>query len=329
METQPLNGPIPETQNRGVLLLGFGGPEKREEVLPFLRDVTAGRGIPEERLALVARQYEAIGGVSPYTCLTQGQADALARLLPARGCTYPVHTAYLHSSPRLAEKMESLLRAGVNDLAVIILAPHRSPASYDKYLLALDKAAAHCRSLSLGEARLRLPPPWHNRPGFLKALADRVLTAAQSLGAVDKRHVEVIFTAHSIPTAMAHASPYLQQLHETAKGVTERIHVPYYQLAFQSRSGRPGDPWLEPDVGDFLEERGRAGLKNAVVVPIGFLVDHVEVLYDLDVLARSRAEKAEVRFVRARTVGDHPSFIALLSSLVEEAFTPDHAGSTA
>jgi ferrochelatase len=304
----------------GVLLIGFGGPEKRDDVLPFLRDVTAGRNIPEARLALVAKQYDAIGGVSPYTCLTAGQADALTRLLVARGLPVPVKAGYLHSAPRLGDVLEAFLREGRSDLSVIILAPHRSPASYDNYLLALDKATASCRVKNLPEPRIRLFPPWHNRPGFLQALADRVLQAAEKIGPIDWRNVELIYTAHSIPAAMAQASPYVQQLHETAKGVSVRIKAPYYHLAFQSRSGRPEDPWLEPDIGDFLEERSRAGLKNAVVAPISFLVDHVEVLYDLDVLARKRAETAEIRMVRAGTVGDHPSFIALLASLVEEAF---------
>jgi ferrochelatase len=304
---------------RAVFLVGFGGPEKPEEVLPFLKDVTAGRNIPEARLALVAKQYEAIGGVSPYTRLTLGQATALQKLLEARGLSLPVRVGYLHSAPRVEETLGVLLREGFTDITVIVMAPHRSPASYDKYVARVEDALIALEAQGLPHPTLRYPPTWHLRLGFIQALADRVLEAAAKLSPDEKRHVELVFTAHSIPESMAAASPYVQQLNDTSRAVMERVHVPYYYLAFQSRSGRPEDPWLGPDIGEFLEDRGHAGLQVAVVAPIGFLVDHVEVLYDLDHLAQKHAEKAEIRMVRAGTVGDHPSFIATLASLVEEA----------
>ncbi len=308
------------SSNRGVFLVGYGGPEKPADVLPFLRDVTSARNIPEERVAEVAQQYKAIGDASPYNRLTAGQAEALSILLAARGLPLPVKAGTLHSSPRIAETLGEFLREGRNDLSVIILAPHRSMSSYDRYLMALDQAVSACRAQDLGEPKLRLASPWHARPGFLRAWADRVLDAIDSLSSPETGPTDLIFTAHSIPIAMAQASPYLQQLRETAEGVCKLLRFPTHHLAFQSRSGRPEDPWLEPDVGDLLEERARLGIRNAVVAPIGFLVDHAEVLYDLDILARKRAEDAGIRMTRALTVGDHPSFIALLSSLVEEAY---------
>lgn len=298
-----------------VLLIGFGGPEKPGDVVPFLKDVTEGKDIPSERLQLVAQQYEKIGGSSPYNRLTLEQAKALEKLLKARGLELPVAVGYAHASPRIADTLHELAQAGKTCVFAIVMAPHRCPASFDKYVKKVDEVRETLPSLQITYA-----PVWHNRPGFIQAIADHVKEAYAQLSDAEKaRHrAELIFATHSIPKAMAQASPYSGQFEETAMLVTQKVGVPYYQTAYTSRSGRPTDPWLEPDLGDFIVRRTYETLSACVVAPIGFLVDHVEVLYDIDILAHEKAKWKSLHMVRAKTVGTHPAFIAMLASLVEE-----------
>ncbi len=304
-----------------VVLIGFGGPEKPEDVVPFLEDVTAGRGVPPERLRLVAKQYEQIGGVSPYNRLTRDQAGALQKLLNSRGLEIPVHLGFAHSNPRIADTLVELSRQGKMNIFAVIMAPHRSPASYDKYVKKAEEALETMKALGLGLPQIIYAPEWHNRPGFINAIADRVKDGYAQLSAAEKeRHrAELILTAHSIPRKMALESPYSKQFEETCQLVTHKVGMPYYQTAFTSRSGRPEDPWLEPDLTEFINLRTYEDLAACVVAPVGFLVDHVEVLYDIDVKAAEKAKWKGLHMVRAKTVGTHPSFIAMLSSLVEEA----------
>ncbi len=305
-------------QYDAVLLIGFGGPEKPEDVVPFLQDVTKGRDIPEERLRLVAQQYEKIGGASPYNRLTLEQAQALEKLLKARGIDISVAVGFAHSSPRIADSLRDLAENKKTRVFAIVMAPHRCQASFDKYVDKVTEVLPTLPSLQITYA-----PLWHNRPGFIQAMADHVKEAYKQLSAEEKaRHrAELIFTTHSIPRAMANNSPYSGQFEETAMLVTHKVGIPYYQTAYTSRSGRPTDPWLEPDLGAFIERRTYETLSACVVAPVGFLVDHVEVLYDIDVLAQEKAKWKSLHLVRAKTVGTHPSFIAMLSSLVEEAIS--------
>jgi ferrochelatase len=304
-----------------VLLIGFGGPEKPEDVIPFLEDVTRGRNIPPERLKLVATQYQKIGGSSPYNRLTLEQAQALEKLLKARSMDLPVHIGFAHSSPRIVDTLEQLVSQGKKKIFAIVMAPHRSPASFDKYLAKVEEALAAMKTRGLPIPEFTYAPEWHTRTGFIHAIEQRVTEAYAQLTTEEKaRHrAELIFTTHSIPRKMAMESPYSKQFEETAQLVTQRVGIPYYQTAFTSRSGRPEDVWLEPDLGDFIERRTYETLAACVVAPIGFLVDHVEVLYDIDILAQEKARWKALHMVRAKTVGTHPSFIAMLASLVEEA----------
>lgn len=298
-----------------VLLIGFGGPEKPGDVIPFLKDVTEGKDIPSERLKLVALQYDKIGGSSPYNRLTLEQAKALEKLLKARGLDIPVVVGYAHSSPCISDTIAELAQSGKTRIFAIVMAPHRCPASYDKYLEKVEMARK-----SLPPLQITYASKWHNRPGFIQAIADHVKEAFAQLSEEEKaRHrAELIFTTHCIPMAMAQESPYTRQFEETAMLVTRKVGIPNYQTAYTSRSGRPTEPWLEPDLGDFIMRRTYEAPSACVVAPIGFLVDHVEVLYDIDTLAQEKAKGKNLRIVRAKTVGTHPSFIAMLASLVEE-----------
>jgi protoporphyrin/coproporphyrin ferrochelatase len=304
-----------------VLLIGYGGPEKPEEVVPFIEDVTRGKHIPPERLKQAARQYEQLGGSSPYNRLTLEQAEALDKLLKARGLDLPVRVGFAHSRPSIADALAKLSEPGKKNIFIIVMAPHRSPASYDKYAGLVDEALASLKARSLPVPEITYAPEWHNHPGFIQAIVQHTKEAIGGMTPVKNHGSELVFTAHSIPQVMAHRCPYLAQFEETARLAVNQLGVLQYQKAFTSRSGQPGESWLEPDLGDLLERMGENGVKTCVVVPIGFLVDHMEVLYDIGILARERALKAGVQMVSARTVGAHPSFIAMLSSLVEESFT--------
>jgi ferrochelatase len=304
-----------------VLLIGYGGPEKPDEVVPFIEDVARGKHIPRERLKQVAKQYEQLGGFSPYNRLTLEQADALEKLLKARGLDLPVQAGFAHSHPSIADALATLSEPDKKNIFVIVMAPHRSPVSYDKYVKLVDEALASLKTRSLPVPEITYAPEWHNRPGFIQAIVQHTKEAIDGITPAKNHGTEMIFTAHSIPQVMAHRCPYLAQFEETARLAVNKLGVLQYQKAFTSRSGLSGESWLEPDLGDLLVQMGENGVKTCVVVPIGFLVDHMEVLYDIGILARERALKAGVQMVSAKTVGAHPSFIAMLSSLVEESFT--------
>jgi protoporphyrin/coproporphyrin ferrochelatase len=295
-----------------VILIGFGGPTSLNEIRPFLDRVTAGRPIPRERYEEVVHHYEAIGGRSPFNAITGRQAAALGERLAREGVKIPVVLGMRNTPPWLEDALRDLGQSGVRRALGFVLAAHRCEASWDRYLRNVDEARERVGPCApvvdyLGE--------WHAHPLFIEAAADRVTEALARLGPAARERAHLIFTAHSIPAAMAAASPYVEQLRESARLITQRLGRPQWTLAFQSRSGSPRDPWLEPDVSDVL--RGLEG-QSAVVAPIGFICDHVEVLYDLDVEAARVAREADVTMVRAATVGEHPRFIEMIAALIRE-----------
>jgi ferrochelatase len=295
-----------------VILIGFGGPRSSAEIRPFLDRVTAGRPIPRERYEEVVRHYEAIGGRSPFNDITERQAAALRERLARAGVKIPVMLGMRNAPPWLEDTLHKLARDGVRRALGFVLAAHRCEASWDRYLRNVDAARERIGSSApvVGYAG-----EWHAHPLFIEAAADRVADAIARFEPAARDRAQLIFTAHSIPAAMAAASPYVEQLRESAQLIAERLGRRVWTLAFQSRSGNPRDPWLEPDVCDVL--RGLKG-RPAVIAPIGFICDHVEVLYDLDVEAARVAREADVMMVRAATVGEHPRFIEMIAALLRE-----------
>jgi ferrochelatase len=301
-----------DAQYGAVILLGFGGPGSSAEIRPFLDRVTAGRPISRERYEEVVHHYEAIGGRSPFNEITARQAAALGERLAREGVKIPVVLGMRNTPPWLEDALRDLGQRGVRRALGFVLAAHRCEASWDRYLR------------NVGEARERLGASapvvdylgeWHAHPLFIEAAANRVAGALARLNPAARERAQLIFTAHSIPAAMAAASPYVEQLRESARLIAQRLGRRQWTLAFQSRSGSPRDPWLEPDICDVLRSvNGQA----AVVAPIGFICDHVEVLYDLDVEAARVAREADVMMVRAATVGEHPRFIEMMATLIRE-----------
>jgi len=296
-----------------VLLIAFGGPERAEDVRPFLRRVTEGRRIPEARLEEVARHYEAIGTRSPLNELTRRQAAALSASMAAGGDSRPVYVGMRNWPPLIADALGAMRMAGRRRALGIILSSFQTEASWDRYQA--DVAAARA-ALGAGAPEVVFAPPWADHPCFIAAAAERLAEALGRVPADRRADAPVIFTSHSVPQAMAARSPYAAQLAAAARAVADRLGRARWSIAYQSRSGSPSDPWLEPDVGDAIRQLAGAGARDVVVSPIGFVCDHVEVLYDLDVEARQVAGAAGVGFQRAAALNDHPSFVAMLADLV-------------
>jgi ferrochelatase len=299
-----------------VLLVAFGGPERPEDIRPFLAEVLRGRRVSPERIEEVAHHYELIGGRSPLNALTFRQAEALAEALRARGDGRQVYVGMRNWKPWIADTLAAMADAGVRHAVTVLLSPHTTEASRERYLESLE---AGRERLGDRAPALRFVGPWFVHPGFVGAAAARAADALATLPAARRADAALVFTAHSVPTPMAAASPYVAEITATSRAVAERLGHRRWQLAWQSRSGRPEDAWLEPDVNDALRALAAAGARDAVVVPIGFVCDHVEVLYDLDVEARATAATLGLGFARAGTVSDHPEFIAALADVIREA----------
>jgi len=296
-----------------ILLIGFGGPTRPEEIRPFLDHVVRGRPVPPERYEEVVRHYEKMGGRSPYNELTLRQADALRARLAQGGAKVPIAVGMRNWAPYLDDALASLAREGARRVLGFVMAAYRCEASWERYQQNVRDAQE-----KLGESapEAEYPEPWHAHPKFIAANAARIREALARLSPEQRARAHPIFTAHSIPVAMAAAAPYVEQLTECARLVAAELGAGSWTLAFQSRSGSPREPWLEPDLKTSLSRLGAGAV--AVVSPIGFLCDHVEVLYDLDVEAAAVAREAGVSLVRAPTVGDHPEFIAMMAELARE-----------
>ena len=296
-----------------VLLIAFGGPTAPSEIRPFLDNVTRGRPVPRERLEEVAHHYEAMpGGRSPLNALTQAQAAALRARL---GGAMPVYIGMRNWHPYLSETLTAMACDGRRRALGMILSAFRCEASWERYMA--DVAAARASVASAPE--IVYAAPWSEHPRFVSAAADRVRAAFDSVPAAERERTPLLFTAHSIPRAMAQASPYVAEFTAAAAAVAGRLGHARWLSAYQSRSGSPREPWLEPYVGETIRDLAKAGERRVVLAPIGFVVDHVEVLYDLDVEARKIAAQHGLAYHRAAAVNDHPEFIEMLAEIVREA----------
>jgi ferrochelatase len=295
------------------LLVSFGGPEGPDDVIPFLRNVTAGRDVPAERLAAVAEHYAAFGGVSPINAQNRALVAALtAQLAPRR-----VYWGNRNWAPYLPETLAQMRADGVERAAVFVTSAYASYSSCRQYRE--DLAAAHPGGLRLDKLR-----HYYNHPLFVAAQTEQVCALGPRLSA-DTR---LLFTAHSIPLASArtsgpHGGAYPAQLEEAARLVAAQLRectgwAGEYEVVWQSRSGPPSVPWLEPDVNDRLVTLAAEGVRDVVAVPIGFVSDHVEVRYDLDTEAAATAARVGIRFARAGTVASSRSFVEMVRELVEE-----------
>src|SRR5437870_1383744 len=284
-----------------VLVIGFGGPTRPSEIRPFLQNVVRGRNVPPERLDEVAHHYEAIGGRSPYNDLTFRQARALEAHLSAVGKPLPVYVGMRNWSPLLSGTIARMNKDGIRGAVGVIMAPHRSPTSWDRYQLDVQRA----REENGGGPEVAYLEPWHRHPLFLEAAAQRVEEASGYRRGAWPAGVSVLFTAHSIPASMAQTCRYVEEITESSAAIAALLGVGGWSVAYQSRSGDGRTPWLEPDVNEVIREQAAWGVRGMVLAPVGFLCDHVEVLYDLVVEARAAAAAAARLLHRAGTVGGH------------------------
>jgi ferrochelatase len=288
----------------GVLLLAHGTPESLDDMPEYLTRVRGGRPPSPELVEEMRHNYAAIGGRSPLTDRTRAQAAALARAL---GGGTPVFVGMRNWRPYVAEALAEARASGVEELLALPLAPQYSSLSVAKYRDAVEAAGA-------GGLAVRFVESWHDHPGLLDAFAEK-LTAALSAGPADA----VVFTAHSLPRRVIEAGdPYAGQVRATAEGVARRAGLAGWRLAWQS-AGRTAEPWLEPTLEQELRTVAGAGARRVLVAPVGFVADHTEVLFDIDVQARAAAEALGLRLERTESLNDSPRFVAALADLVRAA----------
>jgi ferrochelatase len=300
-----------------VLLVSFGGPQGLDDIRPFLANVLRGRRIPPQRIEEVAHHYERFGGVSPITRYTTDQADGLARQLTRRGLELPIYVGMRNWTPLLPDVLAQMSRDGVRRAIGVIAAAHRSYSSCTQYKQNVLQARESVRAGGQRPVEVTYVGDWHLHDGFLTAVADHVVRARDTLPESLQQEARLVFTAHSVPTTMAGAATYQRQLHASAAEVARRLGVEDWALVFQSRSGRPEDPWLEPDVNDYLRtEHARGGLRAVILSPIGFVCDHIEVLYDLDHEARTTCDEIGLPMARASAVNAHPAFVDAMAEMV-------------
>jgi ferrochelatase len=296
-----------------VLFVGFGGPTSPEQIMPFLKNVVAGRGVPEERLVEVEQHYLEVGGRSPYNELTERQRAGVERFLRARGIGLPVYLGMRNWDPYLKDVVARMNAEGRRHALCVILASHRSEVSWERYKG--DVACAIAGNGGVGPEMTWLDA-WYDHPRFLEANAQLIEAASGRTRGAWPSDLPILFTAHSIPTALAEASPYVLDLRASCAGVAGILGAADWELCYQSRSGDPRTPWLEPDVNDVLRRRAQEGVREVVVQAIGFLSDHVEVLFDLDKEAKDTARELGMTLHRASCVNDHPEFVAMVGELL-------------
>ena len=312
-----------------VLIVAFGGPGGRADVRPFLANVLRGRRVSPERVEEVAHHYELFDGVSPLTELTMKQAEMLRTRLRDRGAGLPVYVGMRNWHPFLADTLARMSRDGIRRAVGFIAAAQRSYSSCTQYRENVEAARSALRGAGLADIDIVYVADWHTHPGFIDANVAHVRDALDRLPPAVRDRARLVFTAHSIPVSMAARFPYQEQLQQTAAAVAAQVRpgrASDYALVYQSRSGRPEDPWLGPDVGDYLREEAGRGLAAAVLSPIGFLCDHIEVLYDLDVEAADVCRQVGLPMVRARSVNDHPRFGDAMAEVVLETIAKYASG---
>jgi ferrochelatase len=283
--------------NAAVVLMAYGSPETAEDIRPYLEDIREGRPVSDPAVAELTERYRRIGGRSPLAEITERQRAALQAELEL-----PVYVGMKHWRPRIAEAAERALAGGADTIVGLVLAPHYSALSIAGYRERLERALAHRADLVFVES-------WHDHGPFLDVLANRVRGTS----------AHAVFTAHSLPARIRETDdPYEEQLLTTARLVAERAALRDWSFAFQSASAT-GAPWLGPDILEELESLAERGVRDVLVCPVGFVSDHLEILWDLDVEAREKAAALGLALDRIPSLNDDPAFVAALAGLVRQA----------
>ena len=298
---------------QAVLLIAFGGPECRRDVRPFLTRVTKGR-VPQERLEGVACHYEMFDGKSPVNEVTCAQAEALQQLLATSPVPMPVYVGMRNWHPLLEDTVKDMARDGIRYAVGMIMSVFKSRSSWDQYQQEISRALTSTNI----DLRFAYTPPFFDQSGFINTMARHIADCRNKMAERGEKAADIVFTAHSLPRSDPQSELYEQQVTYSAARIASRLGYSRWHVAYQSRSGRPQDPWLEPDINDVLRELARGGVKDVTIAPIGFVCDNIEVLYDLDVEARQTAQTEGIRLTRATSVGSDPEFIQTMADMVKE-----------
>jgi ferrochelatase len=302
-----------KTDYDALLFVSFGGPEGMEDVIPFLENVLRGRNVPPERMLQVARHYELFGGVSPINQQNRELIAALEKELEQYGPRIPIYWGNRNWHPLLVDTVRQMASDGIQNALAFVTSAYSSYSSCRQYLQNISDARD---AVGPTAPRVEKVRAFYNHPLFIEANVDHIRAAWRQID--NPASAQLVFTAHSIPESMPGRSDYVVQLAETGGRIGQALDIENWQLVYQSRSGSPSQPWLGPDVCDHLRSLREAGVTEAVVAPIGFVSDHMEVVYDLDVEARKVADEIGMKMVRAKTAGTHPAFVKMIRELIVE-----------
>ena len=298
-----------------LLVVSFGGPEGMDDVMPFLENVLRGRNVPRERMLSVARHYEMFGGVSPLNQENRELIAALKEELERNGPSLPIYWGNRNWRPLLPDTLRQMAADGIQNALAFVTSAYSSYSSCRQYRQNIADAQAQVGTSAPRIDKLRT---FYNHPLFIQANVDHIRAAFDQLD-----NPFLVFTAHSIPETMAANCDYADQLREAGRLIAERLHTDRWRVVYQSRSGSPSQPWLGPDILDCLRELSEQGVREVVVAPIGFVSDHMEIVYDLDFEAQRLAKELGLTMIRAATAGTHPAFVKMIRELILERV--DHA----
>lgn len=299
-----------------ILVVSFGGPEGPDDVIPFLENVLRGKNVPRERMLEVAEHYQQFGGVSPINGQNRALIAALEQELAVHGPQLPIYWGNRNWNPLLPDTLAQMKQDGIQRALGFFTSAFSSYSGCRQYREDIQRAQDTVGAGGPDVDKLRM---FYNHPGFIEATVERAKEALSEIPTERRDQAMILFSAHSIPLAMAAGCQYEVQLAESARLVSQRLGTHPWHLVYQSRSGPPHQPWLEPDICDFITDLGQQGeVQDVVIIPIGFVSDHMEVLFDLDTEAKQVGGEVGIHVARAKTVGVHPRFITMIRELIEE-----------
>jgi protoporphyrin/coproporphyrin ferrochelatase len=298
---------------KALLLLAFGGPRSPEEVEPFLTRLFGGRKPSPEQLEKITQRYRLIGGASPLPEITDQQAKSLEKKLREKGYTLNSYVGMRYGHPLIEEALKEILKDGIKEVVALPMAPFRSRLSTGAYI----EEAGRARNNLRGDLEISFVEGWHLHPLFLEAVQEKIEEGLMQFPRGERERVHLVFTAHSLPNSVVEDGPYVEDFNASVKGVLERMEPLSWHVAFQSKGGGPGE-WIGPDVESVLTELSGHGVKQVLVVPIGFVSDHIEILFDIDIVFREKAESLGIVLKRTRSLNTSEQFVEALASVVEE-----------
>jgi ferrochelatase len=316
---------VPMNSFDALLVVSFGGPEKHEDVLPFLENVLRGKNVPRERMLEVAEHYYHFDGRSPINDQNRQLISALEQEFKNHGIKMPIYWGNRNWHPLLPDTLKQMQADGIRHAAALATSAFGSYSGCRQYREDIAQAQ---QTAGVQDLVIEKLPNFCDRPEFIEAVTDRVRAAMAELPPVGNsaghpKAEQLIFTAHSIPMSMAEFSPYVRQLKEASAAVAAWCGMGSWQLVYQSRSGPPSQPWLAPDICDHLRAQHAAGVRRVIICPIGFISDHMEVLYDLDTEARALCDQIGMKMVRTGTAGSHPRLVSMICDMVLNAPTTE------